>query len=106
MKTRLLKIYLKFIRRKLFAKKDVAYMVPYPLVSLYSRIIRDGTRSYVHYCAKECWLEEKSLMDWQSGEYSNSRNEIREFKKKYEKYSRKFWTTKAIMERNLRGIDE
>lgn len=54
MKTRLLKIYLKFIRRKLFVEKDVAYMVPYPLVSLYSRIIRDGTRSYVHYCAKEC----------------------------------------------------
>lgn len=45
-------------------------------------------------------------MDWQSGEYSNSRNEIQEFKKKYEKYSRKFWTVKAIMERNLRGIYE
>ena len=25
---------------------------------------------------------------------------------KYRKYSRKYWTPKAIMERNLRGIDE
>ena len=29
-----------------------------------------------------------------------------QFEEKYRKYSRKYWTPKAIMERNLRGIDE
>lgn len=29
-----------------------------------------------------------------------------QFEEKYRKYSRKYWTPKAIMERNLRGIAE
>ena len=106
MKTKLLKLYLKFVKKKIYKEHDEGFILPTPFDEyewLYDVIIKNRKRSYVHYCAKECWLEEKSNMNWQSGQYSNSRKEIQALNKKYERCSRKYWTPKAIMERNLKG---